>query len=304
MRISTFFYCVRQGIKNIFRNIWYSLASIGTMAACVFLFCVLYSIVINVGYMTFRMESMVGINVFFDEGMDEDEILALGAKIKSDRSEEIDSMTYISAEEAWESFKKDYFSDAPELAEGFAGDNPLANSASYEIYLKEADMQEDFVAWLEDLEGVRRVNYSSLTAEGLTTFRDVLAMVSLVLIGVLLAVAVFLIGNTVAAAIAGRKEEIRIMRWIGAENMMIRAPFVIEGLLIGLIGSAIPLVGTWYGYELVVEMALEKLTIFAGLLAFLPVETVFQVLMPVGLALGVGIGFVGSRTSVRRHLKV
>lgn len=304
MRISTFFYCVRQGMKNIFRNIWYSLASIGTMSACVFLFCVLYSIVINVGYMTMRMESMVGITVFFDQGMAEEDILSLGEEIKTARADEVASMTYISADEAWENFKEDYFADSPELAEGFAGDNPLADSASYEIYLKESGMQEGFATWLEAQEGVRRVNYSSLTAEGLTTFRDVLAMVSLVLIGILLAVAVFLIGNTVAAAIAGRKEEIRIMRWIGAENTMIRAPFVIEGLLIGLLGSAIPLAGTWYGYELVVEMALEKLTIFTGLLAFLPVETVFRVLMPVGLALGVGMGFVGSRTSVRRHLKV
>ncbi|MBQ1207303.1 MAG: permease-like cell division protein FtsX [Lachnospiraceae bacterium] len=304
MRISTFFYCVGQGLKNIFRNIWYSLASVGTMAACIFLFCLLYSVVINVGYMTVRMESMVGITVFFDEKLTEQDILALGEKIKRDRADEVASMTYTSAEQAWENFKDEYFAGAPELAEGFAGDNPLADSASYEIYLKEAHMQEDFVAWLEAQEGVRRVNYSSLTAEGLTAFRNVLAIVSLALIGVLLCVSVFLIGNTVSAAIVKRKEEIWIMRWIGAENSMIRAPFVIEGLLIGLIGSAIPLIGTWYGYELVVELALEKLTVFAGLLAFLPAEEVFRVLTPVGLGLGVGMGLVGSRASVRRHLRV
>lgn len=304
MRISTFFYCVGQGLKNIFRNIWYSLASIGTMAACVFLFCLLYSVVINVGYMTVRVESMVGITVFFEESLTEQDILALGEKIKSERVDEVASMIYTSADEAWESFKEEYFADAPELAEGFAGDNPLAGSASYEIYLKEAHMQEGFVTWLQTQEGVRRVNYSSLTAEGLTAFRDVLTIVSLALIGVLLCVSVFLIGNTVSAAIAKRKEEIRIMRWIGAENSMIRAPFVIEGLLIGLIGSVIPLAGVWYGYELVVEIALEKLAIFSGLLAFLPAEEVFRVLTPVGLALGVGMGFVGSRTSVRRHLRV
>ena len=302
MRISTFFYCLGQGIRNIFKNIWYSLASIGTMAACVFLFCVLYSLVVNMAYMTTRMETMVGITVFFDEGMEEEEILRLGEMIKS--RAEVDSMTYISAEEAWESFKDDYFADSPELAEGFAGDNPLANSASYEIYLKETSMLDGFVEYLEELDGVRRVNYSSLTAKGLTTFRNVLAIVSLVLIGILLAVAIFLIGNTVAAAIAHRKEEIRIMRWIGAENVMIRAPFVFEGLLIGLIGSAIPLVGTWYGYELVVDIALEKLTVFSGLIAFLPAQTVFKVLVPVGLLLGAGMGFFGSRASVRRHLKV
>lgn len=302
MRISTFFYCLGQGIRNIFKNIWYSLASIGTMAACVFLFCVLYSLAANIAYMTTRVETMVGITVFFDEQLSEEEILGIGEAIKG--RAEVESMTYISAEEAWESFKEDYFADSPELAEGFAGDNPLANSASYEIYLKETSMQEGFVEYLQGLDGVRRVNYSSLTAKGLTTFRNVLAIVSMVLIGILLAVAVFLIGNTVAAAIAHRKEEIRIMRWIGAENVMIRAPFVFEGLIIGLIGSAIPLVGTWYGYELVVELALKKLTVFSGLIAFLPVREVFQILVPVGLILGAGIGFFGSRISVRRHLRV
>ncbi len=302
MRISTFFYCAGQGIKNIFRNIWYSLASVGTMAACVFLFCVLYSVAVNAAYMTLRMETMVGITVFFDEGMDEETILKLGDEIRM--RPEVASMTYISADEAWEKFKKDYFADSPELAEGFAGDNPLANSASYEIYLKETQMQENFVSYLRGLDGVRRVNYSKLTADSLTTFRNVLALISLALIGILLAVAVFLIGNTVAAAITARKEEIRIMRWIGAENGMIRAPFVIEGLLIGLIGSMIPLVGTWYGYEWLTRIAMEKLTVFSGILVFLPVKTVFRILFPVGLTLGAGIGFLGSRMSVRRHLRV
>lgn len=302
MRISTFFYCIGQGIKNIFRNIWYSLASIGTMAACVFLFSVLYAVTANVVYMAERMESTVGITVFFDEGMEEEEILALGTQI-GDRPE-VDSMTYISAEEAWEKFKDEYFAESPELAEGFAGDNPLANSASYEIYLRELSAQEDFVAWLKALEGVRRVNYSSLTAEGLTTFRNVLAIVSLGLIGILLAVSVFLIGNTVAAAISARKQEIRIMRWIGAASFMIRAPFVIEGLIIGLVGAAIPLAGVWYAYELVIGFALEKLTIFSGVLAFLPAAEIFRVLFPAGLILGAGIGFFGSRISVRRHLRV
>lgn len=302
MKISTFFYCMGQGLRNLVRNIWYSLASVGTMAACVFLFCVLYSVAANVGYMAYRMESTVGITVFFDEGMEEEEILALGELI-GERSE-VSSMTYISAEEAWEQFRDEYFADNPGLAEGFAGDNPLADSASFQIYLYEVEQQAGFVEFLERIDGVRRVNYSSLTAEGLTTLRDVLAIVSAVLIGILLAVSVFLIGNTVAAAIVRRKEEIRIMRWIGASNRMIRAPFVMEGLVIGLLGSAIPLIGVWYAYGEVVKLALEKLTVFSEVIAFLPVENVFQILLPAALIQGVGIGFFGSRIAVRRYLRV
>lgn len=302
MKISTFFYCMGQGLKNIVRNIWYSLASVATMAACVFLFCLLYAVAANLTHMTYRMESMVGITVFFDEGMKEDDILTLGQLI-SDR-EEVATMTYISAEEAWEKFKEEYFADNPGLADGFAGDNPLADSASFEIYLHRVEEQPAFVTFLEGLDGVRRVNYSSLTVSGLTMFRNVLVIVSLALIGILLAVSVFLIGNTVAAAIVRRKEEIRIMRLIGAAKVMVRAPFVMEGLVIGLLGSVIPLIGVWYAYGEVVAYALEKLTIFSGVIAFLPVSEIFRVLVPVALIQGIGIGFFGSRAAVRRYLRV
>ena len=291
-----------QGLKNIVRNIWYSLASVATMAACVFLFCLLYAMAANLTHMTYRMESMVGITVFFDEGMKENEILALGQLI-GDR-EEVATMTYISAEEAWEKFKDEYFADNPGLADGFAGDNPLADSASFEIYLQRVEEQPAFVKFLDGLDGVRRVNYSSLTVSGLTSFRNVLVVVSLALIGILLAVSVFLIGNTVAAAIVRRKEEIRIMRLIGAANVMIRAPFVMEGLAIGLLGSMIPLVGVWYAYGEMVAYALEKLTVFSGVIAFLPVGEIFRVLVPVALIQGIGIGFFGSRAAVRRYLRV
>ena len=154
------------------------------------------------------------------------------------------------------------------------------------------------------MDGVRRVNYSSLTVSGLTTFRNILVIVSLALIGILLAVSVFLIGNTVAAAIVRRKEEIRIMRLIGAAKVMIRAPFVMEGLVIGLLGSVIPLISVWYAYGEVVAYALEKLTIFSGVIAFLPVGEIFKVLVPVALIQGIGIGFFGSRMAVRRYLRV
>lgn len=302
MKISTFFYCMGQGLKNIVRNIWYSLASVATMAACVFLFCLLYAVAANLTHMTYRMESMVGITVFFDEGMKEEKILALGQLIGE--REEVVTITYISAEEAWEKFKEEYFADNPGLADGFAGDNPLADSASFEIYLHRVEEQPAFVEFLEGLDGVRKVNYSSLTVSGLTTFRNVLVIVSLALIGILLAVSVFLIGNTVAAAIVRRKEEIRIMRLIGAAKVMVRAPFVMEGLVIGLLGAVIPLIGVWYAYGEVVTYALEKLTIFSGVIAFLPVGEIFQMLVPVALIQGIGIGFFGSRIAVRRYLRV
>ena len=134
------------------------------MAACIFLFCILYSVVVNVQHMVKAMEDTVGVTVFFDEGLSEEEIQAIGDVISA-RSEVAD-MRFVSAEEAWESYKEDYFAGMPELAEGFEEDNPLANSASYELYLNDIEDQQEFVEYLESIDGVRQVNYSEIAAQG------------------------------------------------------------------------------------------------------------------------------------------
>lgn len=133
MRISTFWFCFKQGIVNICRNIWFSLASTAIVSACIFLLCVFFSIIANIQFMVQSAETNMGITVFFNETMTEDEILAVGEEIAG-LGDVIKEMRYISAEEAWESFKTDYFGEDSELAEGFADDNPLAGSASYEIF--------------------------------------------------------------------------------------------------------------------------------------------------------------------------
>ena len=244
MRISTFFYCLKQGVKNICRNIWFSLASVATISACIFLFCLFFSIVANVQYMVHNVESTVGITVLFDESLTEDQIKGIGTEIAS--RPEIRSMKFVSAQEAWDSFKKQYFEGMEELADGFEQDNPLAGSSSYEIYLNDLSEQPQVVEYLQGIEGVRQVNYSNTAAAGLTSVNKMVGLLSLVIIGVLLAVSVFLINNTISVAAAFRKQESQIMRLIGATNFMIRAPFIVEGVLIGMAGAVIPLVAMFF----------------------------------------------------------
>lgn len=301
MRISTLWYCIRQGFGSIRKHKLFTLASIGTMAACIFLFCVFYSIVVNVQYMVKSMENTVGVTVFFDEGLSEEEIKSIGDVIAA--RQEVAGMNYISAEEAWENYKQEYFADMPELAEGFAQDNPLANSASYEIYLKNIGNQQEFVDYLKSITGVRKVNYSEMAATGLASINNVVGYVSMGIILILLGVAVFLISNTIAITINARKDEIKIMRMIGATNFLIRAPFVVEGIIIGLIGAGIPLLIVYYAYGYAVRFCISRLSILSRLLTLLPVGTVFQVLIPVALGLGLGIGLFGSAFSIRKHLR-
>ena len=302
MRLSTFTYCLKEGMKNIGRNIWFSLASTAIISACIFLFCMFFALVANVQNMVKNAETTVGITVFFDENMAEADILAIGKEIAARK--EIKETKYISAEEAWETFQKEYFKDAEELAEGFADDNPLAGSASYEIYLKDIADQDVIVSYLNTITGIRKINYSNDTASGLSTFNKMLGLISAVIIAILLAVAVFLISNTISTAAAFRKDENKIMRLIGATNFMIRAPFVVEGIIIGFAGAAIPLVSVYFLYRSAVEYMIEKFHIISNIIEFIPIDTIFPYMIAVAVALGVGIGFVGSFFTIRKHLKV
>ena len=303
MRISTFWFCFKQGIVNICRNIWFSLASTAIVSACIFLLCVFFSIIANIQFMVQSAETNMGITVFFNETMTEDEILVGGKEIAG-LDDVIKEMRYISAEEAWESFKTDYFGEDSELAEGFADDNPLAGSASYEIFLNNISDQSSVVSYLESLDGVRKVNYSNTAAEGLLSFNRMLAMLFGVIILLLLAVAVFLISNTISVAAAFRKNENKIMRLIGATNFMIRAPFIVEGLVIGLLGAAIPLAAMYFLYRQTVAYVMEQFRILSGIIRFLPLETIFPTMAGVSLALGAGIGFLASFFTIRKHLRV
>lgn len=302
MRISTFIYCLRQGLKNICRNIWFSLASTATISACIFLFCLFFSVIINVQYIVKHVESTVGITVLFDESLAAEQIQAIGDQIRARK--EIKSMLYISAEEAWEKFQKEYFAGHEELAAGFAQDNPLAGSASYTLFLNDISSQDRIVEYLNGIDGVRQVNYSNTAVAGFSNFNKIIGLLSGAIILVLLAVSVFLISNTISVAAAFRRTENQIMRMIGATNYMIRAPFVVEGIVIGLLGAVIPLVCMYFLYLHVVEYIMTRFRIFAGIIMFLPVEAIFPTMMAVALALGVGIGFIGSFFTIRKHLKV
>lgn len=302
MRISTFLYCLKQGIKNICRNIWFSLASVATISACIFLFCLFFSIIANIQYIVKNVESTVGISVLFDESLSEDEILAIGDNIR--QRSEIKSMNYVSAEEAWESFKRDYFEGREELAEGFAEDNPLAGSASFELFLNDIADQDMLVQYLEGLDGVRQVNYSNSAVAGFSSFNTVIGLLSLVIIGVLLAVSVFLINNTISVAAAFRKQESQIMRLIGATNFMIRAPFIVEGVLIGVVGAAVPLAGMYFLYTRSLVYLMDKFRILSNMFYFIPIGEIYPMMVGVALALGVGIGFFGSFFTIRKYLRV
>ncbi len=297
-KIRTFFYILKQGFGNIFRNKWFSLASIATIGACLFLFGIFYAILVNFQHIVKTAEEGVSITVFFEEGTPDERIAEIGDMIR--KRVEVSNVEFVTADEAWEEVRQDYLAG---YEDGFR-ENPLINSAHYCIYLSDVSMQSALVTYLESVEGVRQINRSEITAETLSGVNALIAYVSMGIIIILLAVSIFLISNTVMIGISVRKEEINIMKYIGATDFFVRSPFVIEGILIGLIGAMIPLAAIYVAYNNVLSYVTEKFSVLTRLLEFLPVDTVFKVLGPVSLALGVGIGFLGSITTVRKHLHV
>ena len=299
MRISTFFYTLKQGIINIFRNKWFSLASVATISACLLLFGLFYAIVANFNNIVRTAEQGVSVTVFFEDNLSEAKIQEIGKMIE--KRTEVSKIVYVSAEEAWETFRQEYFGH--EYSDGFT-ENPLENSSNYEIYLSDVALQGSLVTYLESIEGVRQVNRSEVTASTLSGMNVLIVYVSIGIIAILLAVSVFLISNTVMIGIQVRKEEINIMKYIGATDFFVRSPFVIEGIIIGAIGSGIPLGIIYVIYNTVVEFVMERFQMLNSLLNFLPVDVIFNTLVPVSLGLGIGIGFFGSFVTVRKHLRV
>lgn len=301
MKISTVGYSTKQGVKNIFRNKLFSLASIATMAACIFVFGLFFSIVMNFNYMVKKAEQGVAITVFFEEGTPDDQINAVGEALE--KEEGVHRVKYVTGEQAWEEFQKDYFKGSEEAAEGFADDNPLVNSNHYEVYMDDVSKQQDIVEHAQEMDGVSNVNKSDVVAKTLTKLNKLIWYVSIAIIVILLAVSVFLISNTVTMGVTVRREEIAIMKYIGAKDGFVRAPFVIEGLIIGILGAIIPLVLLYFMYNKAVAYIMERFSLLNNIIDFIPVSEVYHMLLPIGLVLGAGIGFLGSFITIRKHLR-
>ena len=276
------------------------MASVGTIAACLFIFGLFFFLVSNFENMMKSAEAGVGITVFFEDGLSDGEKKAIGSKIAARK--EVRDVIYVSADEAWERYKKT--SLKPELVETFGDDNPLEGSDSYTVYVKEIEKQNELVNYISTIEGVRKVNSNGSTASSFSAINSLVGIVSITIIGLLLAVAVFLISTTIAMGISVRKEEIFIMRMVGATDFFISAPFVIEGVVIGIIGAAVPLVILYFIYERAVSVLSERFNALVNVLVFIDTKQEFMVLTPLSLAIGIGIGFAGSFFTVRRHIDV
>lgn len=303
MKISNFFYCVKQGLRNIFKNHTFSLASIGTITACLFLFGIFYCLFANFEVLIGNMSTSVGVTVFFTDDTTEERILEIKEAVEL--RDEVDSVTYVTDEEAWETFKEDYFADGDMgVLTNLDEDNPLEGLSNLEISLSDPSQQDELIEYLEAFEEVDHVNSLDSVAESFTEISRLLSYVAIAIIVVLILVAVFLISNTVRIGISVRSEEIAIMKYIGASDLFVRGPFLVEGVVIGLVGSLIPVALLRLVYVQVIDFVLEQFPVIESFLTFVPANEIFNVLLPISLVVGVGIGFIGSYVTLRKHIRV
>ena len=298
MKISTLFYCLKQGFRNIIKNKWFTLASVATISACLFLFGLFYSILTNFEHMVKTAEEGVSVTALLDGDLSEERTQEIARMIAL--RDEVRESVYVSADETWEKFKAENLEG---LADGIT-ENPLADCAHFEIYMKDVSMQSDLVDYLGTVEGIRKINQSAITAQTLTGVNAIISYVSIGIIVILFLVSLFLISNTVTICISVRKEEIQIMKYIGATDFFVRSPFVIEGIILGIIGSFIPLVAIYVIYNEAMIYIAKSFPFLSQLVNFIPVNEVFTSLVPICIGIGVGIGFIGSYTTVRKHLSV
>lgn len=299
--MKTLSYGLKQGFKNIVQNKIFSLVAIGTIAICLFMLGLFYALLTNFQHIMYNVESSVGLTVFFDEGIEPEEIDVLGTKIRAHKG--VEEVLYVSPTEAWNRFQEEMYHGSENLKDTFGDENPLQDSASFEVTLTRVSKQKEVAAYIRGLEGIRKVNGSSSVAKSLNSANILVAYISATIIILLLLVSVFLISNAVATGIRVRKDEIAIIKLIGATDSFIRAPFLVEGLVIGLIGAIIPIIILRILYERVIDFVVVHFSALSQWLTFVDQSKEFATLVPVSLLVGVGIGFVGSALSVRKHLR-
>ncbi len=301
MKLRTFFYLIGQGLLNIIKNQLMSIAAITTISASIFMVSLFYIVGSNVEYMLDAIESEMGITIFFEKETEEERILEI--KTLLEVRKEVHEVIYISADEAWADFKSSYFEGREDQLSGFEEDNPLKDSASLVVYYDDLDTQKALSEYVTSLPDVRYIRQADEVVDVMQSFNSLVRYSSLVIVSILVIISIFLISNTVRLGISTRRKEIEIMKHIGAKDSFIRGPFIIEGMVIGVLGTLIPLGIIYYMYDNMTAKLVEQFTLLSNFLVFREIGDIYVSLIPIALGTGVVIGLVGSGVTVGKYLR-
>lgn len=305
MKISTMGRHLREGAKNVIRNGWMSFASISSIAISLFILGAFLLLALNVDKLAGDAESEVEIQVYLDVGLTETQVRQIQNEIAS--LPEVNQIRFVSKEEGLELVKEKFGEDFADVLAGLEGDeNPLPDSLVVKVHEPQQvgevarQIQDRFKT--RDPQPILDVEYGEGAVETLFKFTNAIRTVGLVLVAGLAFTAIFLISNTIKLTILARRREIAIMKLVGATNSFIRWPFFVEGALLGVIGSAIPVAVLLYGYDSLVKQTQLELGLL--MMRLLTLEEIGWKIAGLLFGIGIVIGIWGSVISVRKFLKV
>lgn len=294
MKLRTTKYIVKEGLINTYRNTLMSLASVGVVTASMIILGVFLVITINLSHNTQKLKEQPQMQVFCEPELDDEQIGTIEKKIKSDSR--VKKYTYVSKQEALIKAKEMLGNDQ-DVVEGL-GDDFMP--VSFIVELKNLKEAQDVVSAFKSIQGVGNVRYSQERVDIILKIATWVQIFNMALIIILLAIAMFIISNTIKLTVFARRKEINIMKYIGATDWFIRWPFVVEGVIIGLAGAAIGFVAISIVYAIFLNMVSEEVNIFS--LVSLG-ELQFNVTYTFALV-GIAIGTLGSTISIRKYLQV
>lgn len=298
MKIRTFTNIIKQGFVGMWRNRTMSIASIGSVGATLTILGMVLILILNINTAANTTQKQFDeIQVYLKDELTDEEIEKIGQAIND--CEGVNSVIFQSKEQALE-IMKEQWGDQGYLLEGLE-ENPLPNS--YIIQLQDIEYADLVVNQIKGLESIEEIKYYKDIVEKLMSVANFVRIGGLVLIGILVFISVFIISNTVKITVAARRREIGIMKYVGATNGYIRGPFMVEGVLLGLVGTSISILITFYGYKYLVNALNEKLYVLFTVY-MIPPQVMVNDIAIIFIAIGVGIGLLGSIISLKKFLNV
>ncbi len=295
MKLNNFGYLLKEGFRGIFLHGFMSFAAVCVTVACLVIVGSFSALAYNLDEMVRDLNQTSEILVYIDSDLSDAEARSIGTKINL--MDNVLKATFVSREEALQDFIADHDGDS-----AFSGVQASDLRHRYIVTLEDNTKMEQTDAALKQLPGVAKTNAAYELAKGFTTIQDVLHIVSAAVIAVLLVVSLLIISNTVKLAMYDRKDEIAIMKMVGATNGFIRLPFVVEGFSLGMIGAILAFGTEWAGYDALVQKigSVDSLQLFK----FVPFQELLIPMVIVFAAAGMFVGIVGSWTSIRKFMNV
>ena len=295
MKINNIGYLLKEGFRGIFTHGFMSFAAVCVTVACLLIVGSFSILVYNVNIMVEDLNKTNEILVYVDETLPDAEARSIGTKIN--RIENVHNSTFVSREEALKAFIADHEGD-----DAFAGVEAEDLRHRFVVVLVDNELMQDTVSEIKAISGVANISAAYELAEGFTTLQDVLQIASLAVISVLLVVSLLIISNTVKLAMYDRKDEIAIMKMVGATNGFIRTPFVVEGFALGMIGAGAAFGLEWLLYDALIGRVGEVDSL--NLFNFVPFEELLIPMIITFGACGMFVGILGSWTSIRKFMDV